>query len=404
MAIEIQLLPADRLADLLQPISTAFGLTMTPERLDRLRAVPELDRRFGAVEDGAIVGACGSFTFALTVPGGAAVETAGLTWVAVLPTHRRRGVLRAMMRRYIDEAHARGQALSGLFASEAAIYGRFGYGIGALAADVAVDCRRAPFARSAPPLGRLRLVSEVESAALFPPVWDRVRAVTPGVLSRSSGWWRARRLSDPEGLRGGRGPLQRVVLEVDGRAVGYALYRFAAIVGSWAETATLDVHEAMADSPAATRALWRYLLDLDIVTEVRASLLPVDHPLLLLVTDPRRLHMKVGDGLWVRLVDVAAALSQRGYGPGGAVVLEVEDDFCPWNTGRYRVGEGAAARTEAAADVTLGVDALGAAYLGGFSFTQLATAGQATERRPGALRRADALFRGEAAPWAPEIF
>ena len=404
MALEIHALPADRVADLLVPISTAFGLAMTPERLDRLRAVSELDLRLGALEGDVIVGACGSFGFALTVPGGAAVETAGLTLVAVLPTHRRRGVLRGMMRRYLDEAHARGQPLSGLFASEAAIYGRFGYGMAALAADVEIDCQRADFALPAPPLGRVRLVSEAESAALFPPVWNRLRPVTPGMLSRSDGWWRARRLSDPEGLRAGRGPLQRAVLEVEGRPVGYALYRFAGTVGSWAATATLDVHEAMADSPEATRALWRYLLDIDIVTAVRASLLPIDHPLLFLVTEPRRLHMHVGDGLWLRLVDVAAALSRRTYGPGGAVVLEVEDAFCPWNTGRYRVGEGAPARTEAAADVTLGVDALGAAYLGGFSFAQLAQAGRATERRAGGLRRADALFRGERAPWCPEIF
>ena len=165
-----------------------------------------------------------------------------------------------------------------------------------------------------------------------------------------------------------------------------------------------DSTEALADSPAATRALWRYLLDLDIATAVKATLLPVDHPLLFLVTEPRRLNLRLGDSLWLRIVDVARALSRRSYGPGGALVLEIKDAFCPWNTGRYRLVDGAAERTEAAPDLTLAADTLGAAYMGAFGFTQLAQAGRVVEHRPGALREADLLFLGERAPWIPEVF
>jgi predicted acetyltransferase len=404
MAIEIHPIPPERIAEVLEPIGVAFGLAITPERLERSRAVPELAVRLGAFEDGAVVGACGSFDFAMTVPGGAAVDTAGLTLVAVLPTHRRRGILTSMMRRYLDEARARGQVLSALYASEATIYGRYGYGMATYACDLEIEKRRVQLAGSAPSVGRMRLVSETEAASTFPVVWDRVRPSTPGMLTRSTAWWRTRRLSDPEGARAGRGPLQRVLLEIDGRPAAYALYRFAAPVMAWANGVVLDVHEAIADSPETTRTLWRYLLEIDVITTVRASLLPVDHPLMFLVTEPRRLHLSVGDGMWLRLVDVAGALSRRAYGPGGALVLEVEDGFCPWNTGRYRLADGVAERTEEAADVSLGVDALGAAYLGGFTFAQLAAAGRAVERKEGAVRRADALFRGEKAGWCPEIF
>ena len=408
MAIEIQALSAERSAELLLPIFTGFGMVLTPERIERTRILPELDVRLGAFEDGAVVGACGSFAFAMTVPGGASVDTAGLTVVGVLPTHRRRGILRGLMRRYLDDARRRGQILSGLFASEAGIYGRYGYGIAALGAEVEIDRRRAHFALPAPSSSgasaRLRLLDEDQAAAAFPLVWESVRPTTPGMLTRSETWWRTRRLSDPESLRAGRGPLQRMLLELDGRPAGYALYRFTAPVVAWSSAAVIEVAEAVADSPAATRALWRYLLDLDIVTAVRARLLPVDHPLLHLVTEPRCLDLRLGDSLWLRLVDVAAALSRRTYGPGGALVLAVEDEFCPWNTGRYRLADGRAERTEAAPDLTLAADTLGAAYLGAFGFSQLAGAGRVVEHRSGALREADLLFRAERAPWIPEVF
>jgi predicted acetyltransferase len=393
-------------------------MSPSPERIERLRAVPELDVLLGAFDEDTIVGTAGSFTFDLTVPGGVAVETAGLTVVAVLPTHRRRGVLRQLMRHHLDGAHRRGQAVAALWASEETIYGRFGYGVATLRGEIDLSRHRTAFVHAfhdggrtpKPPLeaveppGRVRFVSEAQAAAAYPRIWERVRLSRPGMLSRSDAWWHARRIADPDWLRAGRPPLQRVLLEIDGRPAAYALYRFGGAYGHRQHDVALEVVEAVGDCPAATRALWRYLFDIDLVTSFQATLLPVDHPLLFLVAEPRRLRMRLEDGLWVRLVDVGAALSRRGYAEGDPLVIAVEDAFCPWNTGCYRLAGGVVERTAAEPDLALDVQALGALYLGGFGFTQLAQAGRVVEHTRGALRRGDALFRGEQAPWCPEIF
>jgi predicted acetyltransferase len=404
MPIEIRSLPEDRTADVLMPIATTFGMSTTPAHVERLRAITELELRLGAFDGDALVGGAGSFTFQMTVPGGASVEIAGLTIVGVLPTHRRRGILRSMMRHHLDWARARGQVVASLWASEGPIYGRFGYGLAALGGDVELSRHHTAFIGPPAPPWQARLVGEAEAFAAFPPIWERVRPHTPGMLSRSESWWRVRRLADPDVLRGGRGPLQRVLLAIDGRPAAYALYHFAGAVGHRDPGTPIDVLEAIGDSPEATRAVWRYLLDIDIAASFKCLRVPVDHPLLSMLADPRRLGMNLRDTLWIRLVDVAAALSRRGYGPGGPLVIEVNDAFCPWNTGRYRLADGAATRTEEPADVAMDVDALGALYLGAFGMTQLAQAGRVVERTSGALARGDVLFRGARAPWCPDTF
>jgi predicted acetyltransferase len=411
MAIEVRPLERDRLADLMVPISVAFGAAPSLERVERFGSVPELQLLLGAFEEDDIVGSAGAFTFDMTVPGGVSVETSGTSVVAVLPTHRRRGILRRLMRGHLDEAHRRGQAVAALFASEGSIYGRFGYGLAALRGEMDLRRERTAFAPTLGPArarestARVRLVGEAEAAAAFPLVWERVRLSRPGMLSRSDTWWRVRRTADPEWLRAGRPPLQRVLVELDGRPAAYALYRLGGSMGpGLLAELPLDIVEALGDSPEATRALWRYLFGIDVIHTFRATQIPADHPLLFLLAEPARLQIRLGDGLWVRLVDVAAALSRRGYAEGPPLVLEVEDAFCPWNTGRYRLAAGLAERTRAEPDLALHVDALGAVYLGGFGFTELAQAGRVVERAPGALRRGDALFRGELLPWCPEIF
>jgi predicted acetyltransferase len=404
MSFEIRPMGPDQVGDFLIPLSAAFGMPITPERIARVRSMPELTLRLGAFEGSAIVGAAGAFSFALTVPGGAALDISGLTMVAVLPTHRRRGILRSLMRSHLDEAHARGCAVAALYASEGSIYGRFGYGIASLSAEVELDRARAAFAGPPGPPAAARLVGEDEAAAVFPAIWDAVRRATPGMLTRSEGWWRARRLSDPDWLRGASGPLQRVLLSLDGRPAAYALYRFGRPFDHGAQPVVLEITEAMGTCPVSTRALFRYLCDVDLVAGIRAAQLSIDHPLRLFAADAKCVRTRVHVGVWVWLVDVCAALSGRAYGEGAPLVLEVEDAFCPWNRGRYRLAGGIAERTAAAADLALDVDALGSVYLGGLGFAELGAAGRVVELAPGALRRADALFRGERAPWSPEIF
>jgi predicted acetyltransferase len=223
------------------------------------------------------------------------------------------------------------------------------------------------------------------------------------MFARSRAWWEARALADPEWRRSGGGEMVRAVLEEDGRVEAYALYRLHPSFAGGVSTGRTNVIEALGRTPEATRAIWRYLFDVDWMERITAVLLPPDHPVMLLAAEPRRLNYTVGDALWVRLVDVGAALAARSYEPGEPVVLDVRDAFCPWNEGRYRIGE-SVERTDDDADLLLPVDALGAVYLGGFTFAQLARALRVQELRPGALARADARFRADRHPWCPEIF
>jgi predicted acetyltransferase len=243
-----------------------------------------------------------------------------------------------------------------------------------------------------------------EAEAVVAPIYEQVAAGTPGMFARRSAWWQARALVDPEWRRRGGGELQCAVLELGAGPAAYALYRLNVAFDRGVQTGSVEVVEAMGDSPEATRALWRFLLDIDWMARIRAGLLPLDHPLLLLLAEPRRLRLSVRDGLWVRLVDIAAALSGRSYAGQGSIVIDVADRFCPWNEGRWRVAAGGVERTGSQPELRCDVTALGSAFLGGFTWVQLARAFRVEELQSGAVRRADALFQGERAPWCPEIF
>ena len=386
----------------LSPIFHYFGRAPTEEAAENIGRLLPADRLHAAWEDGTVVGAAGAFPFELTVPGGR-VRAAGVTLVGVLPTHRRRGVLRSMMRAQLDDVHERGEPVAYLWASEDQIYTRFGYGRASLQGEIDLPRAHAAYGEPLERRGRIRLLDKAEAAEALPPIHERVAAETPGMFARSPDWWELRLLSDPDWLRRGRGEMQRAVLELDGEAAGYALYRLNLSFDYGGSTGELDVVEALATSPAAVAELWRFLLDVDWMDRIKAQLLPVDHPLLLLLADPRRLRFTLVDGIMVRLVDVGAALAARSYAGEDGVVAEVQDAFCPWNEGRWLVGPGAE-RTDAEPELRLDVSALGSVYLGGFTFAELARAGRVDELAPGAVRRADELFRVDRAPWCPEIF
>ena len=383
-------------------IGQYFGMEPTGERMERFSKNLPIQRMHAARENGVTVGGAGAFPFQMTVPG-AVVPTAGVTVVGTFPTHRRRGVLRALMRAQLDDVHARGEPLALLWASEDTIYGRFGYGMASAAGSVSIPSDATAFARQLERAGTLRIVDSDEALRLFPRVWDAVRRKTPGMLARTRNWWEFRVLfMQPGG--GEDGPKRFVVLETDGRPEGYAIYRHKPKFADGEFSSELQVVEAVALDGRPTAEVWRYLLDIDWSTKVTADLLPVDHPLSWLLATPRRMKLRIGDGLWVRLVDVGAALSARSYATDGAVVFDVIDEFCPWNAGRWRVVRGRAKRTTSGAQLRLDVSALGSAYLGAFSFSGLVRGGRAEELRRGAAARADAMFAAERAPWCPEIF
>jgi predicted acetyltransferase len=384
-------------------IGQYFALDPTEERMERFSKNLPIERMHAARENGRIVGGAGAFPFELTVPG-AIVPTAGVTVVGTYPTHRRRGVLRAMMRAQLDDVHERGEPLALLWASEETIYGRFGYGMASLSGEMSVPREYNAFARPLERERTLRFVDQMEALELFPRVWDKVRRTIPGMLDRSRNWWELRILFEAPGGAGDSGPKRFVVLEKDGRPEGYAIYRHKPKWENGVSNSQLEVVEAIAIDGRPTAELWRYLLDVDWAAHITAELLPVDHQLIWLLATPRRMRFRVGDGLWARLVDVGEALSARGYAADGAVVFDVVDDFCPWNEGRWRLSDGHAKRSKAAAQLQCDVSSLGAVYLGGFTFEQLVRAGRVEELRRGAAARADAMFASSRAPWCPEIF
>jgi predicted acetyltransferase len=404
MHIDIRPIGPERYGELIVPIVTTMGIIPDPQRIEQVKQLPEFDERLAAFDGETIVGSAGSFSFEMTTPGGA-VDTAGLTVVAVLSTHRRQGILTRLIRRHFEGARARKNPVSALWASESSIYGRFGYGLASFCGQISIERGRTAFVKATELAARTRLVSEEEALRLFPPVWDRARRTTPGMLSRSEKWWAFRRLYDAESMRKGAGLLQRVVLEIDGRPEAYALYRFQNKVEQDIFQGTVHVIEAIGATPPAARLLWRYLFDIDLAERIEASLLPPDHPLFFLLADPRRLRYAMHDALWVRIIDVEAALLARSYG-NGSIVLDIDDSFCPENSGRFQVdgAAGQARRTDAAADLRMDISALGSVYLGGISFRRLADAGRVEELSEGALTRGDALFYSARAPWCPEIF
>jgi predicted acetyltransferase len=365
------------------------------------RMLPQ-KRTHAALDGDLVVGGAGAFPFTMTVPGGE-VGCAGVTVVGVLPTHRRRGVLTELMRTQLADIHERGEPIAALWASEEAIYGRFGYGLASLAGEIQLPRTHANLRNGAGPGAVVSLVAVDEAQERLPAIYERVRLQTPGMYARTPEWWELRQIADPPEQRAGGGEKTFAVVDLDGRDAGYAIYRMRMSWESGVSTGVLDVIEALADTPEATREVWRFLLGLDWVASVKARLLPVDHPLFHLLVYPRRMQYRVGDGLWVRLVDVEAALAARSFAGDGAATLELTDELCAWNEGAWTVSAGGVARG-GEPELRLDVQALASVYLGGFTFAELARALRVEELREGALARADALFATALRPWCPEIF
>lgn len=385
----------------------AFGERLRDEDAAHWIATFEPERAITAIDGERIVGTAGAFSFELTVPG-ATLPAAGVTIVGVLPTHRRRGILRRMMRLQLDDVRARGEPLAILWASEGSIYQRFGYGLASMHASITLARDRSAFRLPHRQVGSVRFVEVEEAKGLFPPVHDAVAPLRPGFFARNQAFWEHDVFPDPEHWRRGAGAAFHVVHETNGTADGYARYR---IKDDWEHAgpkSTLTVVELMAANPPAHLDLWAYLLGVDLVGEIEAWNLAVDDPLLLSVAEPRRLKATLGDALWLRIVDARTAMEGRRYRSDGDLVLELTDEFCDWNAGRWSLsvtdGIGSVVPSADAPHVTLDATDLAAAYLGAFSFAQLADAGRVRELAPGGLERADALFRTDRAPWCPKVF
>jgi len=386
----------------------AFNSSWPAEAAEHERVTFEFDRSLAAFDGTRPVGTACAYSFQMTVPG-ATVPVAGVSAVSVLPTYRRQGILSSLMRRQLADIGAGQEAIAALFASEPGIYGRFGYGIASMHARFTI---RRGEGRMPSPAGRgsaVRLRTADPDQAELAKVYEQAAAGRPGMPFRDDRWWYAA-LLDPAYWREGSTPLRCVIAEDDAGSRGYALF---SVNPDWGDDAvpagTLHLRELIALDPAATAALWGDILNRDLVAEVRARIRPVDDPLLYLLPDIRRARMQLVDGLWIRLVNVPAALAQRRYARGIDVVIEVADELVTNNAGRWRLqadagGTASCQRTSAAADVAAPARALGAAYLGGTRLGALAGAGLVTEIRPGALAELSAAMSWDPAPWSPMIF
>ncbi len=399
----------ENLPTFLAPLAIAFGEEYTAPEIENERQVTELDRLFGAFDGDAPVGMAGAFTFRMTTPGGE-VGAAGITQVGVMPTHRRRGILRLMMTRLFEQARERGEPVAILWASEAAIYQRFGYGPATLQTEIEAPTDKIVFARPVESKGRVRIVDRDEAADRFPPIFEARRTTIAGSLTRTDAKWRYQLVHDADWMRRGNGPKVRALLEVDGEARAYVIYRINADWDSRGPKSIVTVFELIGVDAASEQALWQWVFSIDLVGIVRTWRGPTPHPLQLMITEPRRLAATVSDAMWLRIIELPAALEGRSYRGPGSPVFEVTDDFCPWNAGTWRLtvkeadSPAKVTGARAAPDLSMDIRDLAAVYLGAFSFAQLAAAGRVRECHPGGLAAADALFTTALAPWNSTMF
>ncbi|HSM44332.1 MAG TPA: sterol carrier protein domain-containing protein, partial [Acidimicrobiia bacterium] len=292
------------------------------------------------------------------------------------------------------------------WASESSIYGRFGYGPATYRYGAKIDTR-AVDPRADDVSGTVRRVEPEKASQVVRPVYERARPGRAGMLTRSDAWWTHRLMADPESWRGGKSARRYVVYEENGSVTGYAVYRQKGRWDDFMADGEVDVIEIIANTAAAHGSLWAFLSNIDLFPNLEWWNMPVDDPLPLKIADSRRISRKLVDGLWVRVMDVPAALEARTYDSDGLVTFEVEDPTRPRASGTYRLevrdGVGQCEVVTGDGDLVLDIDVLGSLYLGGGNAMGMAAAGR-IDGDAGAVRLLHRLFRTDMAPWCPEVF
>lgn len=389
-------LPAYKLTD-----QYGFGFRHDPsEAREPGWAEAELDRTVAAFEGDEIVGIGRNYSLDLTVPGGAVIPAAGVSWIAVRPTHRRRGILSRIMAYLVEEGAQRDEPVSILTASEGGIYGRFGFGVATRAQSIELQTSAIAFSNPVG-RGRVRMIEPDEALKVAPELFDRVRKQRNGAVSRVPVWW-AGEWAPKEWVKN----RFDVVYELDGRVEGFAVY---GIEGTWAHGVadkSVAVRDLVAATPDAEAALWEYLCNIDLTRRVTHHVVPTDTELPWRLRDARQMRTtSLSDWLWLRPVDASELLAARRYATAERLVLDVRDDMRPDGraAGRFLLEGGpdgaTCARTEAVPDVVLDVAALGSIALGAITASELARAGRIEEQVPGALAATDRMFASERAPF-----
>ncbi|HSM01352.1 MAG TPA: GNAT family N-acetyltransferase [Acidimicrobiia bacterium] len=399
--ITIRTIEDSEVAAFRDAMATVFAFDPKEEDLEIFRGWVELDRSMAAVDDGRIVATGGAVTFQMVVPGGSLVGAAGLTMITVQPTHRRRGLLRRMIERHFDDAAARGEPVSILWASESSIYGRFGYGVAVEARDLTIARSDGRLRSDVPGArGHVRLHDADEARPIVEKIYRMasVEAGIPGSLVRRNADWDGY-FDDPEHRRKGATRLHFAIYHVEGEARGYVRYRLKSSWSAAGPDGTVMVHDLQALDGDAYAALWRYLFSIDLMVKIEVHNRRPAEAVYRLLADPRRVESAGYDAIWVRILDVPTALASRRYSVDGSLVFDVIDDMRPGSGGRFRLEggpDGASCEpTDAAADIQVPVEHLGAAYLGVPHLAELRWLGMVEGDR-NALRLADAMFR-----WSP---
>lgn len=400
-----RLIEPDEMPAVVDLLALGFGAgpVSPPDLRAAVEAVAEVDRIFVVEDDGRPVGTAAAYSFTVALPGGS-LPMAAVTQVVVSPTHRRRGLLTALIEAVHDQAAERGEPVAGLTASEGGIYRRFGYGVATRYQSLRIDARRSaelPPPDGAAVGGRMRFVGGPEAAEVLPVVWDRHWRRTPGEVDRTPGWWAEQALDTPHARDGASARFVVVHDDDAGRPDGFAVYRVAQGLGPSGTDHEARLVGLAAASDAVEAAVLRFVLDIDLVGTV-TWYAPVDMPLRWRLADPRAVTVAAErDMLWLRPLDVAACLVGRAYAAEGEVVVSVVDDRRDAG-GRFRLAAGrdgaVCDRTGAGPDLTLAIADLGSLVAGGTTWQTLRRAGRVAEHRAGAIDRADALFRPERAP------
>jgi predicted acetyltransferase len=403
--LEPRIVPDEQFLEFLLAVQAGFGRTTHDDHDEYPAHLLTAERSFAVRDGDVVVATAGSYAFDVTVPGGAQVPMAGVCNVTVHPTHRRRGILRRVMAAQLDDVARRGEPLAGLTASEASIYERFGYGTGTFTTRWELEHHHAHLKHPAHAEGRVRMADATAAAAAAHSVYSRIAPSRVGELSRPEAWWP--KLFEPT-AKGARF-FTAVHDDADGTPDAFARYVLDAHWPDGVAANTLRVLELQAVDAHAEAAMWSFLFGVDLVGTISAGERPVDDPLRWRLPDARRLRVRqLRDHLWVRVVDVATALSSRTYGADDALVLELHDDFRPENSGRWLVEGGphgaTCARTDRAADLSLAAADLGALYLGGVPVSTLAAAGRIRELTSGAVARGDRAFLAHPSPWCTTHF
>ena len=405
--IIIRPLGENEVDDFVRAEGPAWGTQVDDKVLDLGRLWMERPRARVAVHGERFVGGIGLLSLTLGVPGGA-LPCAGVTFVWTAPTHRRRGVLTRLMRDRLESLRDGAEPIAALLASESCIYSRFGFGPASWTAAVTIERRASQEAWPLADDGRLEPATLDDVLRLLPPVHDALAARTNGMPSRTPAMWRvvhheAQRYPDDSGA-----DIYVVHRDAVGAVDGYAAYRLLDRWEDGVSRARMRVVELLAATPRADAALWRHVLDMDLVDVVEARRRPLEEPVLHRLADPRRWRRVVTDDLHLRVLDVERALAGRRYACDGEVRLELRDAVCPWTEGTYLLKGGPdgarCTRTGGDADVALDASVLGAVYLGDTSLTALHLAGRVEERTPGAVARLARMLAWPQRPWCPQEF